>query len=122
MFKLNFTRWIDYNTIVKNRAISLYKSGLDEIIEEKLVPVIRKSANEKDRKLRFCYYLKDSIYNRPLFYYDYTENQTISSCRCDLCKTSNQCHHIIFGMMKEKNYDEEMIENLFIQEEERINE
>ena len=122
MFKLNFTRWIDYNTIVKNRAITLYKSGLDEIIEEKPIPIIRKSANEKDRKLRFCYYLKESIYNKPLFYYDYTENQTISSCRCDLCKTSNQCHHIIFGMMKEKNYDEEMIENLFIQEEERINE
>lgn len=122
MFKLNFSKWIDYNTIVKNRANALIKSGFNDIIEEKIVPIIKKSANEKDRKLRFCYYLVDSIYDRPLFYYDYTENQTVSSCRCELCKTSNQCHHIIVGMMKDKNYSEEYIENLFIEEEDRINE
>ena len=100
----------------------LFNEKLDDIIDENLIPIIKKNAKEKDRKLRFAYYLKNSIYQKPLFYYDLTENATISGCRCELCKTTNQCKHIIFGMMLDKNYNDEDIENLFVLEEEKINE
>lgn len=122
MFRINFNKWIEYNTFTKASAENLFNEKLNDIIEENLIPIIKKNAKEKDRKLRFAYYLKNSIYQKPLFYYDLTENATISGCRCELCKTTNQCKHIIFGMMLDKNYNDEEIENLFTLEEEKINE
>lgn len=122
MFKINFNKWIEHNSFTKASAQELFNEKLDDIIDENLIPIIKKNAKEKDRKLRFAYYLKNSIYQKPLFYYDLTENATISGCRCELCKTTNQCKHIIFGMMLDKNYTDEDIENLFVLEEEKINE
>ena len=122
MFKLNFTKWIEYNKTIKLASDKLFEEELDTILEEKLLPVINKKADEANRKLRFAYYLKNSIYDKPLFYYDLTENSTISGCRCELCKTSNQCKHIILGMRLEKsNYNDDLIEELFIKEEDRLN-